>query len=79
MSMKQIIIAAIVGAASINANAAVFAPWGEVRGAAGEVAQERAQAPVSAQFYRPEAPQADAPDATQVKVDIKPWYLTGGV
>lgn len=77
--MKQIIIAAIVGVASINANAAVFAPWAKARGADGELAQERAQTPTAGPFYRPAAPQPEAPDATQSKLDIKPWYLTGGV
>ncbi len=77
--MKQIIVAALVSAASLNANAGLFAPWTEERGAVGEVAQDAAKMPVAGPFYRPEAPQAEASDATQAKIDIKPWYLTGGV
>jgi len=77
--MKQIIVAVIVGAASLNANATVFAPWAGTRGATGEVAQERAPTPAAGPFYRPQAPQAEEPDATQAKIEIKPWYLSGGV
>ena len=77
--MQTASFVAILGAATLNANAGVFAPWAAVTGAVGEVAQEAARTPVSGPFYRPEAPPAEAADATPAKIEIKPWYLTGGV
>jgi len=76
--MKKIVVAAIVGVASINANATVFAPWTAPAPVKDEVAQERTTTPAAGPFYRSDASRVDSPDAEQVRIDIKPWYLTGG-
>ncbi|MBM4227742.1 MAG: hypothetical protein FJ164_08365 [Gammaproteobacteria bacterium] len=80
--MKKSIIAMIIGAASMGAQAQGFAPWANavateaVAGAAGSVgAAERSSVAAAGPFYRPEAPTTDSADSTSAQVKVGPWYL----
>ncbi len=80
--MKKSIIAMIIGAASMGAQAQGFAPWANAvaTGAvAGVVGNSAAAAPsgsnAAGPFYRPEAPTTESADPTSAAVKVGPWYL----
>jgi hypothetical protein len=77
--MNRIIIAAIIGTASLNAGAAGFAPWADAAQSAVQPAQDRAAIPAAGPFYRIDPPRRETPDAKQAEIQVKPWYLDSGV
>jgi hypothetical protein len=77
--MNRIIIAAIIGTASLNAGAAGFAPWAHAAQSAVQPAQDRAAIPAAGPFYRIDPPRSETPDAKQAEIQVKPWYLDSGV
>lgn len=80
--MKNSIIAVIIGAASMGAQAQGFAPWANavateaVAGAASNAGAAGSSAGgTTGPFYRPEAPTTETADSSSAPVKVGPWYL----
>lgn len=75
--MKHIIITAIIAIASINAQAGGFSPWPDPTAGSKLASRTSTSAAVKpAPFYSGGLPQiVDTADATQLVLDIRPYYL----